>query len=33
MRGHRLAKIKIENVTFLVRNVQYTGIMMDGRIS
>ena len=33
MRGHRLAKRKIENVTFLVRNVQNTGIIMDGWIS
>ena len=33
MRGHCLAKIKIENGTFLFRNVQYTCIMMNGRNS
>ena len=33
MRGHCLAKIKIENVTFLFRNMQYTCIMMNGRNS
>ena len=33
MRGHCFAKIKIENGTFLFRNVQYTCIMMNGRNS
>ena len=33
MRGPCLAKIKIENVTFLFRNVQYTCIMTNGRSS